>query len=89
MEALIKLEKIIKEIEALHNKNIHEVEQMQQSYITAIGNISDSAILLLTETLKYIEVYQEYGGTEEELYERITTFIDEVRNLEYKLKNAK
>jgi hypothetical protein len=86
MEAIIKLEKILKEIEAAQKEQLVEIEEMQQSYINAIGNITDSANILLAQTLKYIEIYKEYGETEEELFENITTFIEETRNLESQLK---
>ena len=86
MEAIIKLEQLLKEIEVAHKQQLVEIEEMQQSYINAIGNITDSANMLLAQTLKYIELYKEYGETEEELFENITTFIEETRNLEYKLK---
>ena len=59
---------------------------MQQSYINAIGTITDSANILLAQTLKYVEIYKEYGETEEVLYENIATFIEETRNLESQLK---
>ena len=86
MESIIKLEQLLKEIEVAHKQQLVEIEEMQQSYINAIGNITDSANMLLAQTLKYIELYKEYGETEEELFENITTFIEETRNLEYKLK---
>lgn len=86
MEAIIKLEQILKEIEVAHKQQLVEIEEMQQSYINAIGNITDSANILLAQTLKYIELYKEYGETEEELFENITTFIEETRNLESQLK---
>lgn len=86
MEAIIKLEQILKEIEVAHKQQLVEIEEMQQSYINAIGNITDSANILLAQTLKYIELYKEYGDTEDELFENITTFIEETRNLESQLK---
>jgi len=86
MESIIRLEQLLKEIEVAHKQQLVEIEEMQQSYINAIGNIADSANMLLVQTLKYIELYKEYGETEEELFENITTFIDETRNLEYNLK---
>jgi len=86
MESIIRLEQLLKEIEVAHKQQLVEIEEMQQSYINAIGNIADGANMLLVQTLKYIELYKEYGETEEELFENITTFIDETRNLEYNLK---
>ncbi len=86
MEAIIKLEQLLKEIEVAQKEQLVEIEEMQQSYINAIGNITDSANILLAQTLKYIELYNEYGETEEELFENITTFIEETRNLESQLK---
>ena len=86
MEAIIKLEQLLKEIEVAQKEQLVEIEEMQQSYINAIGNITDSANMLLAQTLKYIELYNEYGETEEELFENITTFIEETRNLESQLK---
>lgn len=89
MEAIIKLEKLIKEIQEAHNRNLNEVELMQKSYINAIGNISDSAIFLLTDALMYVETHKNYGSKEEALCVAIQEFIDKTRNIESQLKNPK
>lgn len=89
MEAVIKLEKLIKEIQEAHNRNLNEVELMQKSYISAIGNISDSAIFLLTEALMYVETHKNYGPKEALLYKSILNFIETTRNIESQIKNAK
>lgn len=86
MEEINKLEQLLKAIEAAQKQQIVEIEEMQQSYIMMIGNITDSANILLAQTLKYIELYKEYGDTEDELFGNITTFIEETRNLESELK---
>tara|TARA_R110002153_G_scaffold13611_7_gene50461 strand:+ start:2311 stop:2604 length:294 start_codon:yes stop_codon:yes gene_type:complete len=86
MEAILRLEQLLKEIEVAQKQQLVEIEEMQESYINAIGSITDSANILLAQTLKYIELYKEYGDTEDELFENITTFIEETRNLESQLK---
>tara|TARA_R110002012_G_scaffold113227_3_gene259224 strand:+ start:117 stop:380 length:264 start_codon:yes stop_codon:yes gene_type:complete len=86
MEAILRLEQLLKEIEVAQKQQLVEIEEMQESYINAIGSITDSANILLAQTLKYIELYKEYGDAEDELFENITTFIEETRNLESQLK---
>ena len=86
MEAILRLEQLLKEIEAVQKQQLVEIEEMQQSYISAIGCITEGANILLAQTLKYIELYKEYGETEDELFENITAFIEETKKWESQLK---
>ena len=66
-----------------------KLQKERQSYIRTIKEMANNSTGLLLKSIKYIELYKEYGKIEEKLFEDIQGYINTTRNLELTKINNK
>ena len=61
------------------------LQEERKNYIQIIEEITDASTDLLLQSIKYIELYKEYGEVENKLFEDIQGYINTTRNLAQEL----